>query len=253
MTEAVTILGRRYLPRGWSDLGRQLAIWFGFLLAYQVARGIADRDPTRAFENGYWVLTAEQRITGLVELSLQQMISSSEFLTAAVAWTYWNSEFTVVGLTLLWVYLRRNDHFYRLRNWILLANAMGLIGYVLAPTAPPRMFGTFGFDDTLLSFGSLNHGSGLIELASNPYAAMPSLHAADAFIIGASMAMIVRLRWAKALWLAWPLWVSFAVMATANHFWLDIAAGLVVAILAGAVIYRKPLRRRLGRATATSS
>ena len=37
---SVLAAGRRYLPRGWSDLGRQLAIWFGF----------------HAF--GYWTLDA---------------------------------------------------------------------------------------------------------------------------------------------------------------------------------------------------
>jgi membrane-associated phospholipid phosphatase len=217
MTGAVVAIGNRYLPRGWRDFWRQIAIWFGFLLAYQVARGIADRNPVRAFENGLWVIEIEQHATGLIELSLQR---------------------TVVGLMLLWVYLRRNDRFYRFRNWILLANAIGLIGYVTAPTAPPRMFGVFGFEDTLFQFGSLNHGSGLVELASNPYAAMPSLHAADALIVGVSMAMIVKSRWLKALWLAWPAWVWFSVMATANHFWLDIAAGILVALIAGAVLYR---------------
>jgi membrane-associated phospholipid phosphatase len=247
MSEAVAAIGSRYLPRGWRDFWRQLAIWFGFLLAYQVVRGIADRNPTRAFENGLWVIDVEQHATGLVELSLQRVISSSEFLTAAVSWTYWNSEFTVVGLTLLWVYLRRNDAFYRFRNWILLANAIGLVGYVIAPTAPPRMFQALGFKDTLFEFGSLNHGSGLVELASNPYAAMPSLHAADAFIVGVSMAVIVKRRWAKALWIAWPAWVSFSVMATANHFWLDIAAGILVAIIAGAIVYRRQLQRVFAR------
>ncbi len=247
MTAAVAAIGNRYLPRGWRDFGRQLAIWFGFLLAYQVVRGVADRNPTRAFENGLRVIGVEEHVTGLFELSLQQVISSSQFLTAAVSWTYWNSEFTVVGLTLLWVYLRRNQHFYRFRNWILLANALGLIGYILAPTAPPRMFQALGFKDTLFEFGSLNHGSGLVELASNPYAAMPSLHAADAFIVGVSMALMAKSRFVKAFWLAWPAWVSFSVMATANHFWLDIAAGILVALVAGAVIYRAQLLRVLRR------
>ena len=55
---------------------------------------------------------------------------------------------------------------------------------MLLPTAPPRMFPDFGFVDTLARFASLNHGSGLVQLASNPYAAMPSLHPADALIVG---------------------------------------------------------------------
>src|ERR671935_1678013 len=220
MTAAIAA-GRRFLPRGYADFARQLLIWFGFLLAYQVARGVADRDPARAFANGWKVIDVEQRLTGLSELTLQGWTQSSRLLEALVSWTYWNSEFTVIGLALLWVYLRRNEAFTRFRNTILLANVLGLFGYVLLPVAPPRMFSSIGFDDTLSQFGGLNHGSGLVELASNPYAAMPSLHAAAALIVGVTLALVSR-RWGtKAIWVLWPLWVSFAVMASANHFWLD--------------------------------
>jgi membrane-associated phospholipid phosphatase len=89
-----------------------------------------------------------------------------------------------------------------------------------------------------------------VQLASNPYAAMPSLHSADALIIGVAMALVVRSRWAKALWLAWPLWVWFTVMATANHFWLDVVAGIAVAVLAAPFAYRQRLLRRRTPATA---
>jgi membrane-associated phospholipid phosphatase len=247
---AIVAAGRRHLPRGWLDLGRQLAIWFGFLALYQVARGVADRNPTRAFENGLGVINIEERVGDLFEVTLANLISGSHFLTFVVSWTYWNSEFTVVGLTLLFVYVRRYMFFHRFRNWILLANTIGLVGYVALPTAPPRMFPTFGFPDTLAEFGGLNHGSGLVQLASNPYAAMPSLHAADALIVGLSMFFVCRRWWSKTIWLLWPAWVWFAVMATGNHFWLDILAGIVVAAIAGVVIYRKPLWRRLRPATA---
>jgi hypothetical protein len=59
------------------------------------------------------------------------------------------------------------------------------------------------------------------------------------------MAFVVRNPIGKALWLAWPVWVWFAVIATANHFWLDIAAGIAVAALAGIAVHRRPLRARL--------
>jgi membrane-associated phospholipid phosphatase len=196
------------------------------------------------------VINIEERVGDLFEVTLANLISGSHFLTFVVSWTYWNSEFTVVGLTLLFVYGRRYVFFHRFRNWILLANTIGLVGYVALPTAPPRMFPTFGFPDTLAEFGGLNHGSGLVQLASNPYAAMPSLHAADALIVGLSMFLVCRRWWSKTIWLLWPAWVWFAVMATGNHFWLDILAGIVVAAIAGVVIYRKPLWRRLRPATA---
>jgi len=244
-------VGRRVLPRGWGDLAKQLAIWFGFLFAYQAARGIADRNPPKAFDNGLKVIGFERHMHGLIELSFQRFVDSSQFLMNLASWTYWNSEFTVVALALLWVYLRRHEAFIRFRNAILLANVIGLVGYVLLPTAPPRMFPDFGFDDTLQSFGQLNHGSGLIEFAANPYAAMPSLHAADALIVGLVLFSVCRTRFAKILWLLWPGWVWFSVMATGNHFWLDVVAGVIVAAIAGTLIYRNPFRRR--RATAAAA
>jgi PAP2 superfamily protein len=241
---AVAAVGRRYLPRGWGDFARQLSIWFGFLLAYQVARGIADRDPARAFENGWRVLGFEQGITNDVfELTLQRAAESSALLNQLASLTYWTSEFAVVGIALLWVYLRRHESFRPFRNWILLANVLGLVGYVLLPTAPPRMFQSLGFIDTLGSLSSMNHGSGLVEVAPNPYAAMPSLHAADALIVGIVLMSVTRRRWLRLLWAVWPLWVWFCVMATANHFWLDIVAGVAVALLALAMLQSRRLLR----------
>src|SRR5205823_5420647 len=143
-----------------------------------------------------------------------------------------------------WVYLRRHEAFIRFRNAILLANVIGLVGYVLLPTAPPRMFPDFGFDDTLSQFASLNHGSGLVNFVANPYAAMPSLHAADALIVGIVLFAVCRNWFAKAVWALWPGWVWFSVMATGNHFWLDVAAGVVVALVALGFVYGRPLRRR---------
>jgi membrane-associated phospholipid phosphatase len=245
---AVAAAGRRYLPRGWTDFCRQLAIWFGFLFAYQVARGLADRDPSRAFSNGLKVIAWERdRTNRLLEVTLQHFTASRTWLETAVSFTYWNSEFTVVGLALLFVYLRRNEAFGRFRNTVLLANALGLVGYVLLPTAPPRMFPGLGFADTLAQFGGLNHGSGLVQLAANPYAAMPSLHAADALIVGITLAYLCRSWPAKLLWAAWPGWVWFSVMATGNHFWLDVVAGVALAALTMALVHRGHIRRAAHR------
>ena len=219
----------------------------GFLWAYRYTRGIADRDPFKAFHNGLRVADVEHRLTGLWELSIQSFVSSSGILRDLTAWTYWHSQFTVLGLVLLWVYLWRNEHFVQLRNTILLANLIGLVGFVLMPTAPPRMFPELGFVDTLANFG-INHNSAIVRADANPYAAMPSLHAADSLIIGVALFFIVRSKWAKALWLLWPLWVWFSVMATGNHFWLDIVAGILVATVAGAVVNHKHVRRLVTRA-----
>src|SRR5437763_705578 len=92
----------------------------------------------------------------------------------------------------------------------------------------------FGFVD--------QHRDGLVSLAANPYAAMPSLHAADALIVGIILFSVCRTRWAKAFWAVWPVWVWFAVMATGNHFWLDCMAGVGVALMAMAIVYNDRVR-----------
>ncbi|MDQ3870724.1 MAG: phosphatase PAP2 family protein [Chloroflexota bacterium] len=225
------------LPGGWSDLFLQIGLWLGFIAAYQLARGVADRGAADAFENGRVVIDIERNLHTLIESDLQRvMLHGGGVLVHALNLTYWLSQFVVVAVALLWIYLFRNEAFARVRNWIIATNLIGLVGYILLPTAPPRMFPEWGFVDTLAQSSALNHGSGLVQLASNPYAAMPSLHAADALIVGFALAGLVRTRWLKVAWTLWPTWVWFSVMATGNHFWLDIAAGVGAAALAATLL-----------------
>src|SRR5215470_6605388 len=195
--ERVVALGGKVLPRGWRDFGLQLGI---------------------SFERHY--------THHLFELTVERIADSSSTLLTATAWTYWNSEFTVIGLALLWVYLRRHEGFTRFRNTILLANLVGLLGFWLMPTAPPWMFPDKGF------VAGVNHSSALRQTVGNSYAAMPSLHAADALIVAFFLVTTSRTIWAKALWVVWPLWVWFSVVATANHYMLDVLAGIGVAVAA---------------------
>jgi membrane-associated phospholipid phosphatase len=234
----VAAAGRR-LPRGWAHLGLQFAIWIGFYVAYQIARGVADTGSTdEAFANGQWIIDLQRDLHSMFELTLQSAVERSDLLIQATSWTYWLSQFAVVGIALLWIYFRAHDRFLRFRDTLIAANLIGLVGYVLLPTAPPRMFPEAGFNDTLAQHSAVDHSSSVVAFASNPYAAMPSLHSADALIVGVAMALVVRRRWAKAVWLAWPPWVWISVMATGNHFWLDIAAGVLVAAVAAALVLR---------------
>jgi membrane-associated phospholipid phosphatase len=227
-----------------------MAIWFGFAAAYQLARAASDRDTAKAFSNSFRVVSLELRITNrLYELTIEQFVVQRHWLAGLVSWTYWNSEFTVVGLALLWVYIVHHDAFTRFRNSVLLANVIGLFGYVFMPMAPPRLLG-LGFVNS--------HRDGLITLAANPYAAMPSLHACDSLIVGIVLAGQTRHWWAKLFWTIWPAWVWFAVVATGNHFWLDCIAGMFVAMLSTGVVYKRAgavafARRRFGAADGASA
>lgn len=242
------MIGRR-LPRGWQHLALQLAIWLGFYAAYQVARGLADRGADEAFRNGALVIDMQNELGLLFEPALQRVVESSRVLIELTSYTYWLSQFAVVGLALLYVYFKQHDRFAGFRNWLIAANLIGLLGYILMPTAPPRMFPEWGFNDTLAQFSELSHQS--LGLLANPYAAMPSLHSMDAFIVGVVMASVCTSRVARALWLAWPCWVWFCVMSTGNHYWLDAAAGVAIAVACDQLLLRHHgFRRQLEPARA---
>src|SRR5512134_2434495 len=103
MSSLVAETSRR-LPRGWAHLLVQFAIWMGFYVAYQVARGAADRNVYEAFQNGEWVLRTQQQLGALFEPAVQRVVDTSSILVLLTSYTYWLSQFAVVGLTLLWVY-----------------------------------------------------------------------------------------------------------------------------------------------------
>ena len=238
MSDYAATLSRR-LPRGWAHLIAQFAVWLGFYVVYEIVRGRADHDVLAAFNNGRWIIEFQRNTGTLFEPALQQVVEGSSLLIDLTAATYWLSQFAVVGLALLWVYLWRHEAFARFRNTLILANLIGLGLYVLVPTAPPRMFP--GFHDTLAEHSAVNHES--VAALANPYAAMPSLHSTDAIIVAVAMALLVRSRPLKVLWLLWAPWVWFAVMSTGNHYWLDVAAGIAVAGIAALIVCR-PLHRR---------
>jgi hypothetical protein len=70
---------------------------------------------------------------------------------------------------------------------------------------------------------------------SNQYAAMPSLHVAWATWCALAVRPVVRRRWVRMLFFAYPLVTLFAVVVTANHYWLDGLGGLVALGLGAAL------------------
>ena len=246
VTDYASTRNEGFFPRGWQHLALQFAIWLGFYGVYQVARGAADRGIGQAFWNGTLVIEFENRFGLLFEPAVQRLVEGSNFLISATTLTYWLSQFAVVGVTLLWVYFRHHEVFTPFRNWLIGANLLGLVGYIAMPTAPPRLFPEWSFIDTLAEHSSVDQSS--VAALANPYAAMPSLHATDALIVGIVMAGLCKTWPARLVWLAWPAWVSFSVMGTGNHFWLDCAVGFLLAIATGFVLFRGRFPTLLSRA-----
>ena len=85
---------------------------------------------------------------------------------------YLNTHFVVTTCTLAFIYLFRNEHYYFVRNMFMVAMGLALVGYVVYPTAPPRMLPELGFVDSVSDFTGVSSDSNVNALF-NPYAAVP--------------------------------------------------------------------------------
>jgi hypothetical protein len=227
----VRSLGRR-LPCGWGDLLRQFAFFFVAYQGYQLVRGIADGRDAVALANGVHVMQLERSLGAFFEPGFQQAFLSHQWVIEIANWMYFNSHFVITISFLAWLYLFRNENFNFVRNMFMVAMGIALIGYALFPTAPPRMFPSAGFTDTIEAFTNMNQDSSFNSVLVNPYAAVPSMHIAFSLMIAVPAMSLVRSIWARAIWSGYPLIVFFVITVTANHYWFDAAAGAAVACLA---------------------
>jgi hypothetical protein len=222
----------RALPNGPVDAVRQLLLFGGAYYLYRIVRGVVDGQVTSAFAHARWIVNAERSMHLFFEPSVQTWTVGKGWLIHVADFTYVNAHFVITTAFLVWLYFWRNEAFYFVRNMFMVAMGMALALYVLYPTAPPRFLPEWGFTDTVSDF----FGQGASHSASvlyNPYAAMPSMHVAFALMIGVTGVRLVKWRPARVFWSLYPLFISFVVIVTANHFWLDGAVGAVVALAAG--------------------
>ena len=226
------------LPKGWGDLGRQIAILVGVDLVYEVVRGVADSQRADAIAHGQWVIDLERSTHTFFEPSLQAFFLPAGWVIDVANQIYLNAQFSIALGFLVWLYLFRNESYYFVRNMFVVSMGLAALGYTIYPTAPPRMFPDYGFVDTINDFSNVNHDSGLAKILINPYAAVPSMHCAFAMMIGGTGFMVCRSVVAKTFWGTWPFLVAWVVIVTANHYWVDAVLGWGVALTSALVALR---------------
>lgn len=248
MQRASALIAARLLPRGWSDLLRQIGLFAAAFLTYGLVRGlVASGNLYTPFGNAMQIIDAERALHIFVEPSVQAWAQGQHWLMVAADWTYLNSHFLVTLGALIFIYARRNESFYFVRNALLISMGLALIGYWLFPTAPPRLLPEWGFTDSISQF--LTGGTGWSDYTPvgafvNTYAAVPSMHVCFAVLIGLSMARLVRHQAFKALWAAYPMLVTFVVVATANHYLIDAFLGALTAGASAFTAHRLLARAR---------
>jgi hypothetical protein len=212
-------------------------------LVSELSRGLAGGGEIDAQRHAATVVRAERHLHVFVEATVQRAARDIAGLETLLGYAYLSLHLVVTAAVLIWVY-RRHPHAYaRLRNTLVIANALAVVGYALFPTAPPRLAGV-GIADTVSGATSVNLTSRFVSSFYNPYAAVPSMHIGFALLVGITVWRLARRRVVRAAALAYPGFVLFVIVATGNHFFLDAAAGAAVAVVGG-VLSGLPARRRL--------
>ncbi len=245
MKRRLRLIETRVLPRGWTDVIRQIALFAAAYCGYQVVRGLVSvAGGYKPFGDATKIINLERTLHVFVEPSIQSWARNKHLLMEVANWTYLNSHYVVTLGALAFIYLRRNDSFYFVRNMFMIAMAIALVGYVLYPTAPPRLLPEWGFTDSIQQMTGITVEKGPGSAFLNAYAAVPSMHVCFALMIGLPMARLVDRWWVKLLWRLYPLLITFAVVATGNHFFIDVFLGGVTGLAAALIADRLLARRR---------
>lgn len=237
-----------------------VAAFYGIYTLVRNQFGSASVDPQRALANALKVIRVERALGLFVEPRVQHAFLGSDFFLRCCNVFYGTFHFVVTAAVMVVLYRRAPARYRRWRTILAGTTGLALLGFSLFPLMPPRLLadvGPFGgrslqfhFVDTLATVGGLwSFGSEGMKSISNQYAAMPSLHVAWATWCVAAAWPLLRHRAARLAFAAYPLFTLFAVMVTANHYWLDGFGGLLALGCGGALALRVEavwLRWRIG-------
>jgi len=232
------------LPKGRMDLLRQVSLFCGAYLVYRLVEGAADHSSALAYAHATQIISPQHSLHIFVEPTLQSWASGSHLVMVLATYLYINAQTTILIALLLYLYVAHNRSYYFVRNMAFVAMMIGLIGYAVFPTAPPRFVPNWGFVDTVSQVTNTSpRNNDIMKLFINPYAAVPSMHVAFATMLGWTLVRLVKSWPARIWWALWPVLIAFVTVITANHFLLDAVFGLLTAAIA-AVVARRLARMR---------
>jgi membrane-associated phospholipid phosphatase len=226
---------RRVDPR----LGRVgFVLWQAGLVALGVfvyfrVRGLTEGSVDLANEHARDIVQLERSLGINVESGLQDLVAPSGSLQTFANWIYVWGHWPVIIATMLWLAWRHRIEFLRLRDAMMVSGALGLVIFMSYPVTPPRLAG-LGLADTVTEQSEAYR---VLQPPAfvNQYAAMPSLHSGWDLLVGMAIISAASTLALKVVGFAMPVLMAFAVVATANHYIVDVVAGVALALVGHAV------------------
>ncbi|MGW3113875.1 phosphatase PAP2 family protein [Streptomyces sp. NPDC001091] len=221
----------RTRPRWWTELPLILLVYGCYTAGRLLARG----DVASAVDHGLAILRVEKALYLNAEHPLNRLFTAEPWIGVPADFWYASLHYLVTPVILVWLFRARAEHYRAARTWLMTSTFIGLIGFTLLPTCPPRLLSPAnGFVDTMAHYSAYGWWGGEASAPrgmggmTNQYAAMPSLHVGWALFCGVMLWRCGRTRWARAAAIGYPLLTAIVVMGTANHYFLDAVAGVAV-------------------------
>ncbi|MFF3289709.1 phosphatase PAP2 family protein [Streptomyces sp. NPDC003023] len=218
-------------PRWWTELLLITAVYAAYCAGRLLARG----DVFTAVDHGLAILRAEKALLLDAEHPLNRLFTDVPALGIPADFVYASLHYLVTPALLLWLFHRRPRGYRAARTWLMLSTLLGLVGFTLMPTCPPRLLdASYGFVDTMAQYSSYGWWGAEASAPrglggmTNQYAAMPSLHVGWALWCGVVLWRHGRTPLTRILAVAYPLLTTVVVLGTANHYFLDAVAGAAV-------------------------
>jgi hypothetical protein len=211
---------------------REAALVLTLLVGYTRIRLLADDDAGSAVGHGFDVRRVERYLHIDVEGTVNSALGHLPPLEVVASFWYAALHYTVTPVALVLLYRAHPERYRRIRSVLVASTAVALIGYLAFPTAPPRLLA--GYTDTLAETSSVGwwgaEGSAVRGAggAVNQFAAMPSMHVGWALWCSLVFLLLARRRWQRVLAAAYAPTTALVVVATANHWVLDVVAGALL-------------------------
>jgi len=204
----------------------ELAVTAVLVFVYdQVRRHAAPRSGS-ALDHGRDVLNAERHLGLDWEGPFNSALSRHHVLAEFASWWYQLAHLSVTLSVLACCYIVWPAGYRTARNALVLTNLVGLLVFFLCPVAPPRLLPGTSYIDTIAE--TLGTGAWATWVTATVWA-----------MVGARGLP----PWIRAVAVVYPLITSYVVVATANHYVLDVVAGSTVAAFALVVAPQITLRR----------
>src|SRR3989441_4290574 len=125
---------------------------------YELARGLVGADRAQADAHAHRLVALERSLHLFFESNLQRAVQTLPGLTSLLGVAYLTLHLALTVGVLLWLHRRRPEGFPFIRTALLLASGLALVGFLVYPTAPPRLAGVGIVDTVSGGYVDLNRG-----------------------------------------------------------------------------------------------